>query len=150
MLNFRPKKKCFKYHDGSQDGSHNPAKMVKIGFTRQIGISFCVFCQIFFGKWSLNKTSLFKMRQVMKKLLLPYANNKGADQPAHPRSLISTFVVRCPDSKIPLLAVAEISRLSEIEQAGLNLTWSKTPKTGFLMTRLKCLFKNSAGLFLYN
>ena len=29
---------------------------------------------------------------------MPYANNKGADQPAHPRSLISTFVVHCPDS----------------------------------------------------
>ena len=25
-------------------------------------------------------------------LLLPYANNKAADQPAHPRSLISAFV----------------------------------------------------------
>ena len=24
-----------------------------------------------------------------------YANNKGADQPAHRRSLISAFVVRC-------------------------------------------------------
>ena len=35
----------------------------------------------------------------MKKIcLMPYANNKGADQPAHPRSLISTFVVRCLDS----------------------------------------------------
>ena len=32
--------------------------------------------------------------------LMPYANNKGADQPAHPRSLISTFVVRCLDSMI--------------------------------------------------
>ena len=32
--------------------------------------------------------------------LMPYANNKGADQPAHPRSLISTFVVRCLDSII--------------------------------------------------
>ena len=26
--------------------------------------------------------------------LMPYANNKGADQSAYPRSLISTFVVR--------------------------------------------------------
>ena len=34
---------------------------------------------------------------------------------AHPRSLISIFVVRCLDV----------------------LTWSQTPKTGFLMTRLK-------------
>ena len=33
-----------------------------------------------------------------KNLFLPYANNKGADQPAHPRSLISTFVVRSLDS----------------------------------------------------
>ena len=27
-----------------------------------------------------------------KMCLMPYANNKGADQAAHPRSLISTFV----------------------------------------------------------
>ena len=27
-----------------------------------------------------------------KMCLMPYANNKGADQPAHPRSLISAFV----------------------------------------------------------
>ena len=26
-------------------------------------------------------------------LFMPYANNKGADQPAHPRSLISAFVI---------------------------------------------------------
>ena len=54
------------------------------------------------------------------------ANNKGADQPAHPRSLIaplllgtdqpahpcsliSTFVVCCLDSIIPLLAKSKIS-----------------------------------------
>ena len=43
-------------------------------------------------------------------LFMPYANNKGADQPAHLRSLISAFVVRCLDSIIPLLAIAEISR----------------------------------------
>ena len=34
--------------------------------------------------------------------LMSYANNKGADQSAHPRSLISAFVVRCLDSIIPL------------------------------------------------
>ena len=32
-----------------------------------------------------------------KMCLMSYANNKGADQPAHPRSLISAFVVRCLD-----------------------------------------------------
>ena len=44
-------------------------------------------------------------------LLLPYANNKAADQLAHSRSLISTSVVHCLDSIISILAIAEISRL---------------------------------------
>ena len=73
-------------------------------------------------------------------LFLPYANNKGADQPAHPHSLISTFVVHCLDRIISTLAISIISRLqlvSEAEQAGLSLIWSETPKTGFLVTRLK-------------
>ena len=39
-------------------------------------------------------------------LFMPYANNKGADQPAHPRSLISAFVVRC---LVPLVSISEIS-----------------------------------------
>ena len=42
--------------------------------------------------------------------LKPYANNKGADQPAHPGSLISTFVVRCLDSMICILAISKVSR----------------------------------------
>ena len=46
-----------------------------------------------------------------KLCLMPYANNKVADQPAHLRSLISTFVVRCLDSIISLDSMAEISRL---------------------------------------
>ena len=72
-------------------------------------------------------------------MLIPYANNKGEDQPAHPRSLISAFVVRCLDRIIPLLAIAEISRpylVSEAAQASLSLAWSKTPKKGFLVTSL--------------
>ena len=70
-------------------------------------------------------------------LLMLYANNKGADQPAHLRSLISTFVVRCLqclDSIIPLVSISEILSLylaSEAEQPGLSLTWSQTPKTVF-------------------
>ena len=45
-----------------------------------------------------------------KTCLMAYANNKGADQPAHPRSLISTFVVRCLDSMICILALSKVSR----------------------------------------
>ena len=43
--------------------------------------------------------------------LMSYANNEGADQPAHPRSRISAFVVLCLDSIISLDSIAEISRL---------------------------------------
>ena len=70
---------------------------------------------------------------------MPYANNKGADQPAHPGSLISTFVVCYQDSIISPVSISDISSLylaSVAAQAGLSLTWSKTQKTGFLMMRL--------------
>ena len=70
---------------------------------------------------------------------MPFANNKGTDQPAHPCSLISTFVVRCLDSIIPILGKSQSSRLqlaSVAEQAGLCLTWSQIPKTGFFVTWL--------------
>ena len=46
-----------------------------------------------------------------KMCLMPYANNKGADQPAHSHSLISTFVVRFLDSIMPLVSTSEISRI---------------------------------------
>ena len=54
----------------------------------------------------------------------PYANNKGADQPAHPRSLISTFFVHCLDNIIPLVSISEIS-------AGSNLPRAKKPEDSF-------------------
>ena len=49
-------------------------------------------------------------------------NNKGADQSAHQRSLISAFVFRSFESII--------SRLSVAYETGLSLALSKTPKTG--------------------
>ena len=65
---------------------------------------------------------------------MSYANNKGADQPTHPRSLISTFVVRCLDSVISLVSVTTISSLilaPVAEQASLSLTSSETVKDTF-------------------
>ena len=38
-----------------------------------------------------------------------FANNTGADQPAHPRSLINAFVIRFLESIISRLAISEIS-----------------------------------------
>ena len=45
-----------------------------------------------------------------KMCLMPYANNKGADQHAHLRSLIGALVVRCLDSMICILALSKVSR----------------------------------------
>ena len=70
---------------------------------------------------------------------MPYANIKGADQPAHPRSLISAFVFRYLYSTIPLVSIHTISSLylaSVAALTGLSLSWSQTPKTGFPMMRL--------------
>ena len=66
--------------------------------------------------------------------LMLYANNKGTDQPAHLRSLISAFVVRCLEGIMSVDSIAEISRLqlaSVAAQAGLCLAWSETPKDTF-------------------
>ena len=46
-----------------------------------------------------------------KPCLRRFANNTGADQPAHPRSLISAFVIRYLESIICKLATGEISIL---------------------------------------
>ena len=66
--------------------------------------------------------------------LISYANNKGTDQPVHPCSVISAFVVRCLDSIISLDSIAEISRLklaSVAAQASLCLAWLETPEDPF-------------------
>ena len=46
-----------------------------------------------------------------KTCFMPYADNKGTDQPAHPRSQGSTFVVRSLDNIIPVVAMYEVSRV---------------------------------------
>ena len=73
-----------------------------------------------------------------KTCLQGIANNKGADQPANLRSLISAFVFRFLESVISKLATCEFSTFALVpvaEQAGLNLAVSETQKTGCLVTR---------------
>ena len=41
---------------------------------------------------------VFSCATSWENLFMPYTNNKGADQPAHPRSLVSAFIVHCLDS----------------------------------------------------
>ena len=69
---------------------------------------------------------------------MPFANNKGIDQPVHPRSLISAFGFRCLDSIIYILAKSKLSRLKLVSVAEFGvLPGRKPPKTGFLMTCLE-------------
>ena len=63
--------------------------------------SVCRFCSALSCMWATS----------WENLLYAYANNKGAVQPAHPRSLISTFVVHCLDSIISLVSILAISKL---------------------------------------
>ena len=73
-----------------------------------------------------------------KTCLRGFANNTGADQPAHPRSLISAFVIRLMESVLCKLATGEISifqLVSVADETGLEHTLSETPKTGFLTMR---------------
>ena len=64
---------------------------------------------------------------------------------------ISAFIVRCLDSMISILSICTISRLwlvSVAEQTGLCLTWSQTPNTGFVLTRLISLSLFAPFLFV--
>ena len=57
----------------------------------------------------------------------PFAKYKGTDQPAHLRSLISTFVVRISESIISILAKFKFLRhliVFVAVQAGLSVTRS--------------------------
>ena len=67
-------------------------------------ISYCIHKHTFEPEKYLNEPGHEKM------CLMSNANNKGADQPAHPCSLISAVVVRCLDSIISLDSIDEISR----------------------------------------
>ena len=52
------------------------------------------------------------------KLHLLYANNKDADQPAHPRSLINAFIIRFLERTIAKPASCNVSRFWLVYVAG--------------------------------
>ena len=52
---------------------------------------------------------LGKFIWALKTCLQGYANNKGADQPSHPRRLVSAFVIGLLENIISRLATSEIS-----------------------------------------
>ena len=62
-----------------------------------------------------------------------YGNDKGADQPEHPCSLIITFIIHFLESIIAPLASTKISMslVFVAETTCLSLTYSKIPKGRF-------------------
>ena len=62
---------------------------------------------IFLTSWCI-LTKLAYGPHRKKTCLLGFANNTGADQPAHPRSLFSSYVIRFLESIISRLAMSEI------------------------------------------
>ena len=69
--------------------------------------------------------------------------NKDADQLRGDREADQRLCFRFTDTTIPLLHKYEISSLQPscvVLQPGLCRTWSETPKTGFLTTRLNYVY----------
>ena len=79
------------------------------------------------------------MSLVMIKPDFCICENKDADQLHGNREADQRLCFRYTDSTIPLLSKSEISSIypSPVAiQTGLCQTWSETPKTGFLTTRV--------------
>ena len=84
-----------------------------------------------------------KMSLVMRKPAFCICENKDADQLCGNREADQGLCFRYTYSTIPLLPKSVISSLkpsSVAVQPGLSGTWSETPKTGFLTTRLRCFY----------
>ena len=75
----------------------------------------------------------------MRKPAFCICKNKDADQLRGNSEADQRLCFRYSESTIPLLPKSEISSLKPFSvavQPGLCRTWSETPKTGFLITRL--------------
>ena len=96
--------------------------------------------QVFGSFWSDRTNELYiYLSLVVRKPALCICENKDADQLRGNREADQRLCFRYTDSAIPLLSKSEISSLypsSVAVQPGLCRTWSETPKTGFLTTRL--------------
>ena len=97
------------------------------------------------------EVSYYHTSLVVRKPAFCICENKDADQLRGNREADQRLCFRYSDSTIPLLPLSVIPSLqpsSVAVQPGLCRTWSETPKTGFLRTRLvlSCLQRTSKAL----
>ena len=121
--------------------------IVRLPTSNTICILYCVtganFCRIHhaIGGDHLDGRPEFRNSRVVRKPAFSICENKDADQLLGNREADQRLCFRYTDSTISLLPKSEISSLqpsSVAVQPGLCGTWSETPKTGFLRTRLVC------------
>ena len=91
-------------------GNNSTSKFDSTGSLKLCGILNSILWKSNWFPINWKKTAC-KSASSWENMFLPYTNNKGADQPAHPCSLISTFVVHYLDSKILILPISKIWRL---------------------------------------
>ena len=96
--------------------------------------------------WTLEMATAITMQDLSRIVRKPdfcLCENKGADQLRSNCEADQRLCFRHSDSTISLLPKSEISSFlpfSDTAQTGLCRTWSETPKTGFLASRLiSCL-----------
>ena len=71
--------------------------------------------------------------QRKKTCLRGFANNTGADQPAHPHSLISPFVIRFLESVIPKRITSKFSLFNLVaEETGFEPCFVGNPEDRFV------------------
>ena len=88
---------------------------------------------------SVQRGFLFHFSRVVRNSAVYICENKDADQLRDNREADQCLCFRYTDSTIPLLPKYEVSSFLPscvAAQPGLCLTWSETPKTGFLTTKL--------------
>ena len=78
---------------------------------------------------------MLELSRVVRKMAFCICENKDADQLRGYREANQRLCFRNTDSSIPLLPKSEISSVQP-SSVVVRRTWSETPKTGFLTTRL--------------
>ena len=75
-----------------QEIFHDPAYMKGVTNYFDLDVPFLMKSPLPLRKCLHIPVTFNYVSHIMRNLFLPYANNKGSDQPAHPCSLISTLL----------------------------------------------------------